>query len=418
MKLTRREALGAAALVPLVASTQSQAAPRKPFLREELIFPLGALHSHASCIVECPNGDLLTCYYQGSGERSADDVRVLGSRLRTGSRHWEEPFVMADTPGFPDCNPCMIVDPRGKLWLFWVTIQANEWHTGLLKARVSSSYQRKGAPKWESEQVVHLKPGAEFTRTVHAAVEQDRARLSSFPEPIRPRIQQYLELRRKNAADKYFMRLGWMPRAHPYILDEKRMILPLYSDGFDFSLMAITDDWGENWSVSLPIVGDGPVQPSIVRKRDGTLGAFFRDNGLPPQRVPYSESRDRGQTWTPVRDLELQNPGAGLECIVLRDGRWLLVNNDTERGRHSLALSLSDDEGRSWKWTRHLVRDLGPEPITGGYPSLMEARDGTIHCSYTYTLTPSKAQKDSAGRPLRESIKHAHFNVEWVEQGD
>jgi hypothetical protein len=417
MKLTRRDALGAATLLPLIAG-RSESAPREPFLRDELIFPLGALHSHASCIVECPNGDLLTCYYQGSGERNADDVRVLGSRLRKASREWEEPFVMADTPGFPDCNPCMIVDPRGKLWLFWVTIQANEWHTGLLKARVSSSYQRKGAPKWESEQVVHLKPGAEFTKTVHAAVEQDVARLESYPEPLRPRIQQYLELRRKNSADKYFMRVGWMPRAHPYILEGKRLILPLYSDGFDFSLMAITDDWGENWRVSLPLVGDGPVQPSIVRKRDGTLGAFFRDNGMAPKRVPYCESRDRGQTWGPVRDLEIPNPGAGLECIVLRDGRWLLVNNDTERGRHSLALSLSDDEGRTWPKTRHLVLDKGPEPVTGAYPSLLEARDGTIHCSYTYTLTPSKAQKDSAGRPLRESIKHAHINLEWVERGD
>src|SRR5436190_1550833 len=179
MKLTRRDALTATALLPLMTAVEAHAATREPFLRDELIFPLGALHSHASCIVECPNGDLLTCYYQGSGERSADDVRILGSRLRRGSREWEEPFVLADTPGFPDCNPCMIVDPRRKLWLFWVTIQANEWHTALLKARVSSSFQRKGAPKWESEQVVHLKPGTEFTKTVHAAVERDLTRVDN-----------------------------------------------------------------------------------------------------------------------------------------------------------------------------------------------------------------------------------------------
>ena len=119
-----RVTLAATALLPLATPAKSRSASREPFLRDELIFPLGALHSPASCIVECPNGDLLVCYSQGSGERRADDVRVLGSRRRKGSTKWEEPFVMADTPGFPDCNPCMIVDPRGKLWLFWVTIQA------------------------------------------------------------------------------------------------------------------------------------------------------------------------------------------------------------------------------------------------------------------------------------------------------
>ena len=56
-------------------------------------------HNHAPGIVECPNGDLLVSWYRGSGERSADDVAVLGSRLTKGQSTWSEPFVMADNPG-------------------------------------------------------------------------------------------------------------------------------------------------------------------------------------------------------------------------------------------------------------------------------------------------------------------------------
>ena len=52
----------------------------QPFLESELIFPLEHWHNHGSCIVECPNGDLLVCWYHGSGERTADDVLVLGAR--------------------------------------------------------------------------------------------------------------------------------------------------------------------------------------------------------------------------------------------------------------------------------------------------------------------------------------------------
>jgi len=49
---------------------------------ERLVFPLEPLHNHASCIVECPDGGLLACWYRGTGERTADDVAIMGSRLR------------------------------------------------------------------------------------------------------------------------------------------------------------------------------------------------------------------------------------------------------------------------------------------------------------------------------------------------
>ena len=53
----------------------------KPFIESELIFPPEHWHNHASCIVECANGDLLVCWFHGSGERTADDVKVEGARL-------------------------------------------------------------------------------------------------------------------------------------------------------------------------------------------------------------------------------------------------------------------------------------------------------------------------------------------------
>ncbi len=144
-----------------------------------------------------------------------------------------------------------------------------------------------------------------------------------------------------------------MPRAHPLVLESGRLILPLYSDGFDFSIMAVTDDWGEHWSFSVPIVGAANIQPALARRKDGTIVAYMRDNGPPPKRIMISESADGGMSWTDVSDTELPNPGSGVDVVVLENGLWALVYNDTEDGRHSLAVSLSDDEGRTWRWTRH-----------------------------------------------------------------
>ena len=46
----------------------------------ELIFPLEKWHNHSSSIVELPNGDLLVCWFHGSGERTADDVLIQAAR--------------------------------------------------------------------------------------------------------------------------------------------------------------------------------------------------------------------------------------------------------------------------------------------------------------------------------------------------
>ena len=84
----------------------------RAFLTSELIFPLEHWHNHASMVVELPDGDLLVCWFHGSGERTADDVVVRGARLRKGQRTWSEPFLLADTPGYPDTNATMFVDPK------------------------------------------------------------------------------------------------------------------------------------------------------------------------------------------------------------------------------------------------------------------------------------------------------------------
>ena len=52
----------------------------KPFFQETSIFPFQSKQVHASSIIESPNGDLLACWFYGSGERTANDVLIQGSR--------------------------------------------------------------------------------------------------------------------------------------------------------------------------------------------------------------------------------------------------------------------------------------------------------------------------------------------------
>jgi len=159
-------------------------------------------------------------------------------------------------------------------------------------------------------------------------------------------------------------RIGWQTYNKPIILEGGRMIVLFYSDGFSFSLMAITDDWGETWSFSEPLLGLGNIQATRAQRADGTLVAYMPDNGPAPKRLHVSESRDRGATWSRVEDSALPNPGSGCDLVTLHDGNWLLVHNDTERGRHSLAAALSTNEGKTWPFKRQLEFDSRGEKAT------------------------------------------------------
>ena len=395
--------------------------------RAELLFPVEHWHNHSSSIVEHPDGHLLVTWFHGSGERTADDVAVLGAWQRKGAATWSRAATLADTPGYPDTNPTLFVDRRATLWLLWPTILANEWHTALMKVKTATRWPVGDVPRWDRSEVMHVTPGDRFAEVTRREVDRlallpsgDDGRAGSPSPVVGARARSYFERLKKDAGDKLTRRLGWMTRVHPLQLEDGRIIVPLYSDGFSFSLMAISDDGGETWHTSDPLVGGGNIQPALARRKDGTIVAYMRDNGPPPKRIHVSESKDRGETWSTVTDSPLPNPGTSVDVAVLASGRWALVYNDLERGRHSLAIALSEDEGRTWGAPRHLERD--PDGATEAeqgqyhYPSIIQARDGRIHVTYSIFLPPAGSTRDAQGRLLRKSIKHAVFDEAWIRE--
>ena len=163
--------------------------------------------------------------------------------------------------------------------------------------------------------------------------------------------------------------------------------------------MAVSDDDGQTWYASKPLLGFGAIQPAVLRRDSGELVAYMRENGV-EQRIRSSSSKDDGLTWGPVTATNLPNPGSGLDGVRLASGHWLLVYNDTTDGRNSLAVSLSDDEGKTWRFTRHLEKHAQG---AYHYPAIIQGRDGTIHVVYSYFVDGGK------------SMKHAAFNEAWIQ---
>ncbi|MCA9411889.1 MAG: exo-alpha-sialidase [Candidatus Omnitrophica bacterium] len=386
----------------LTLSAQSE----KPFFESEIVFDPEKIdhgHVHASCIVECPNGDLRTCWYENGTlmpepyysdrKDKSDDVRIGGSRLAKGADSWEAPFVMADTFACSDNNPCMSVDKDGKLWLFYPTllgVPENTWGSALMQFKISDNYDQAGPPVWKKEAILVPKPVgiADLFKEMRPTLEE-----KGVSERMLSRVESELE-------DPLKIRLGWMSRAHALVRSDGAIVLPLANENFGVPVMAITNDNGETWTFSKPVPYMGLIQPSIIEWEDGKLTAFFRSDDDNPK-IPRSDSTDGGITWSPPTRTELDHPGSGLEAMLLDNGHLAVVYNDKlEDPRDRLAISISDDKGKTFKWKRHI------EDIPGGrfdYPSVIQAKDGSIHVSYSYNL---------------ETVKHVRFNEAWVMEGD
>ncbi len=415
-------------------------------IQKKDIFPLQSQHVHGSTLVELSNGDILIAWFQGSGERQADDVAIMGARWTPGDANWSKPFIMADYHELPDVNPVLYIDPADRLWLIWYTVLANQWETAILKYRISDDYLSPGPPRWAWQEDIHLKPGRRTERGIQPddpfvvsltkQIEELEKYLSAsdmlqqlpeeqqqdMMEQYRDRTQELIaqakgkdmmargyvltdeNRERQQMGYPRFRRMGWQTRNKPFIVDNRRMLLPLYSDGFDFSLMAITDDWGKTWTTSKPIFGLGSVQPAMLEKTDGAIVAYMRDNGPPPQRLLMSTSTDKGITWSVAKDSEIPNPGSAADVVELSDGTWLMVHNDTEDERYSLAVTISQNEGKNWATVAHIEQS---EPGTGRYhyPAVIEGKDGKIHVSYSYHINHENGQA--------KNIRHAWFKPFW-----
>lgn len=380
----------------------------EPFFESEVVFdPASGEHGHvhASCIVECPNGDLRVIWYENGKplpephfnrqRDKSDDVRIGGARKPQGASNWEAPFVMADSFGVSDNNPCMAIDHSGRLWMIRATLLAVpdwSWGSSLLRYSISSDYQKAGRPTWQKEDVLIPHPqGIEpLIEKALAALDVD-GRSPERVETIRKRTNEMLK-------NPIYSRLGWMPRAHPFIRSDGTVIIPLSNENFNIAVMAMTSDSGETWKLSQPVPEAGLTQPTLVEFPDGRISAFFR-NGDARRRIKRSDSRDGGMTWSEVTVTTLPHPGAGIEAIRLKNGHLAMVYNDKEVDpRDRLAISISTDEGATWQWTRRII----DEPNARfDYPSVIQARDGSLHVTFSDKLA---------------TIKHVRFNEEWIQQ--
>ncbi|OOG73191.1 exo-alpha-sialidase [Algoriphagus sp. A40] len=298
------------------------------FIYETAPFP----QCHASTLLETPSG-IMASWFGGTREKHPD-VSIYTSVLSNGT--WSVPQMVADgveneTFRNPTWNPVLHQLEDGKIVLFYKEgPNPREWW-GLYKV------SEDGGKTWSKD--IQIPAG--------------------FLGPV------------KNKS---------------IVLPDGRLLHP---SSFEInrvwtSHVEITDPELKTWKKSeIDGAGFGAIQPTTLIHPNGKLQLLFRTQ---QGEIATSWSSDSGNTWTKMVSTGLVNNNSGIDAVTLKSGYHLLVCNPLKKGRNKISLFGSAD---GITWEELLVLE---DESTGefSYPAIIQAKDGTVHISYTFNRTKVK----------------------------
>ncbi len=176
--------------------------------------------------------------------------------------------------------------------------------------------------------------------------------------------------------------------------------------GLFYSHLIFSDDHGTSWAITPPIA-ETTNESMVVELADGTLMSNLRGSTGIHQRG-VATSRDRGQTWSPLRlDETLVEPecqASFLSYSSTADGdtknRLLFANPASASKRVNMTVRLSYDEGKTWPTSKLIY------PGKSGYSTLVKLSDGHIGMFYEHGAIHDTDQ-----------LSFVRFSMEWLTDG-
>ena len=316
---------------------------------------------HGANVIEKLDGDLLATWFGGSRE-GGKDVVLWGADYSVSSQSWTKPRHIvgpAETQAALGRyiktvgNSVLVRGEQNSLWLYYVSVSVGGWAGSSLN-------------------VIRSPDEGKTWNTPRRLITSPFANISTL---------------NKSAAIYYTDGSIGLPVYHEFI-GKFAELLRLDNTGYVWDKIRITH-------------GRHSIQPLILPLEQKKSVALMRDTGPSPGHVLISHSEDTGQHWSIDEKLALPNPDSAVAGLRRPDGSLLLVFNDTEAGRSSLALAISRDDGGSWHTVKHFEQGSDGNGEFS-YPYLIRSRNGAMHLLYTWN---------------RKRIRHISFNDQWVDGG-
>lgn len=310
------------------------------------------------CIEVTKKGRIFVGFYGGQNAETPDNaVIVCISDDRGGSFRSCEIVVEHPHPEIRPYDPCLWIDPLGRLWLCWnQTRHFNDGRIGVWTAICDDP-------------------------------DADQLRFSA-PRRIANGLMPNKPIATGNG-DWLFPCAIWRdgcgaPPTERHGLENEQ-----------FSNVYASGDQGR--TIALRGSADVPMRAfdehMVVEKRDGSLWMLVRTfDGL-----GESFSTDGGRTWSAGRKSHIDGPCSRFHISRLKSGRLLLVNHYQFEGRIDLNDIMTQGDVKSWKGRNHLTALLSEDdgatwPYSllldvrndAAYPDAKEGEDGYIYIAYDW----------------------------------
>lgn len=314
-------------LLPLVNFLPTKNPIEVKVLRSEFIYESAPFPAcHASTLLETSEG-ILAAWFGGTYERHPD-VSIYTSLLQNGK--WSTPKMVADgveNKDFrnPTWNPVLYQNPNGQIVLFYKEgPNPREWW-GLYKT------SDNGGKTWSK--AIQIPPG--------------------MLGPVKNKTV--------TLADGSLL--------HPSSFETNGI--------WSMHVETTTSDI-QNWEkIEVDNGSFHAIQPTVLFYPNGKLQMLARTQ---EDVIGTTWSSDGGKTWSTVESTGLIHNNSGIDAVTLQSGIQLLLCNPIKDGRNKLSLMMSMD-GVNWEE----IYVLEDEPKGEfSYPAIIQAKDGTVHLTYTY----------------------------------
>jgi predicted neuraminidase len=291
------------------------------------------------------NGDLMAAWFTGSRE-GASDVTIHGARFTGGK--WTVPVELAHADNVPCWNPVLFHTADGRLWLYYkYGTSPRTW---------------KGARKWSTDE----------GRTWSA----EELLPDGILGPIKDKPLVLADGTIVSGSSREPAWTAWIERSTNNGKDWTTFG-PIELQETPAALAARTNPISSNQ----PPMYRGPLgvlQPTVVQLEGDHLRFYARTRST-TAKIAASDSLDAGKSWSRPHFIDLPNPNSGIDAVRLRDGRIVMVFNNSSRERTPLNLAVSTD-GEHFSIFSTLEDTLGEY----SYPAIVQASNGDLLITYTW----------------------------------
>ena len=315
---------------------------------------------HAATLAELPGGGIGAWWYGGT-EEGARDVSIYFSRYSHETGTFSAATVVATREQLSSQlgryikklgNPAAVLDQNERLWLFFVSVSVGGWAGSALNFMVSDD----GGGTWSPAK-----------------------RLVTSP----------------------FFNISTLVRSPPVPLDSGELMIPVYHEFIGkFSEILVIGSDGSVKDKRRITWGSDAVQPSLAPLSSGQAAIVMRSKSDTKPFVHFSSTEDGGQSFHPVRTIDLPSADNAVTAAKFGQDRiWIVYNRDTA-GRRALSIAVSAADGTGTRRIADLENALDhPGWREFSYPAVITDRRGLHHAAWTHD---------------RKQIRHAVFSNGWL----